>query len=749
MMQALRLALSAGLLIATPPAEPAADRSRAANKPPMAIEPNDSPVPYDARIGADIDAAIARYHLPGIAVGVIRGGHLVHVHTAGERTAGSGQMITTDTLFKIASNSKAMTASLLARLVEAGKLRWDDPVVKHLPGFRLHDAWVTREMQVRDLLVHNSGLPEGGGDLMLWPEPNDFSRADILAGLAHIPLAYSFRSGYAYDNTLYIVAGELAAAVGGASYEALMQREVFAPLGLQCRVGGFDLAHAGPVAQPHRRSDAGYVPTDVDLEQVPSISSAAAGGIRCSLDAMLLWAGNWIDPNAAQLAWLSAAQRTEMLRPRTPMPVPDQRRRWNGTHALFYGFGFRLADMDGAWTVSHTGTLSGMYSAMTLLPDKRAGFVFMINGDAEQARTVLSEVLVKHLAAPSRLPSVGALADELQAANVGPTASRAPDLSSASVVPSAAMASWSGLWRDPWFGPLTICEHEGTMRLSSDKSPRLRGRVMALGDRQFVDWDDDGVEPAWLRFAAAKSGEGPLLHMAKVDPDADFSFDFEDLAFQRIGDCDAESPARTVVEAGLVDVASLMPGIALDIRYAGRDNFTGAPVDGYLDAKCLLRPDAARALARVDQALSRQQLRLRVFDCYRPTRAVRNFVHWAGQPDDPAVKAAYYPNLDKSALLGDYIAPVSGHSRGATADVGLLDCRSGACTPLDMGTSFDFFDPVAHTDSSAATDAQRGNRQRLLKAMAAQGFTNYPMEWWHYTLDPAATPRIRYDVPVE
>ena len=733
LIQAVCLALSAGLLVVKPPVASA----------------NLAPAPYDARIGADIEATIARYQLPGIAVAVIRGGHLVHLHTAGERIAGSGEAISTDTLFKIASNSKSMTASLLARLVQAGKLRWDDPVVKHLPGFRLHDAWVTREMQVRDLLVHNSGLPEGGGDLMLWPEPNDFSRADILAGLSHIPLAYSFRSGYAYDNTLYIVAGELAAAVGGASYETLMQREVFVPLGLQCRVGAFNLADAGSVAQPHRRIGAGYVPTDADREQITSISSAAAGGVRCSLDAMLLWARNWLDPNAAQLAWLGSAQRAEMLRPRTPMPVSDQRRRWNGTHALFYGFGFRLADMDGAWTVSHTGTLSGMYSALTLLPDQHSGFVFMINGDAEQARTVLSEVLLKHLTSPSRVPTVAALANELQSANVGTVASRAPDLSGASVVPPMSVASWPGLWRDPWFGQVTICEHEGAMRFSSDKSPLLRGRVMALGDRQFVDWDDDGVEPAWLRFAAAKSGAPPTLHMAKVDPDADFSFDYEDLAFQRMGECDAESPASSAVEAGLVDAAILVPGMAIDMRYAGRDNFTGAPVDGYLAAKCLLRPDVARALARVEQALRQEQMRLQVFDCYRPTRAVRSFVHWAALPDDPGRKAVHYPNVAKPALLGDYIAPVSGHSRGATVDLGLLDCRSGTCVPLDMGTNFDFFDPVANTESSAVTDAQRGNRHRLLEAMAAQGFSNYPMEWWHYTLDPAGTPRIRYDIPVE
>src|SRR5690606_2050767 len=117
-----------------------------------------------------VDAAIARYALPGLAIGVIDNGKVVYRRGAGERVAGSGERIDSATLFKIASNSKAMTASVLARLVDAGKLRWDDPVIKHLPAFRMFDPWVTQNMQVRDLLVHNSGLPEGGGDLMLWPE---------------------------------------------------------------------------------------------------------------------------------------------------------------------------------------------------------------------------------------------------------------------------------------------------------------------------------------------------------------------------------------------------------------------------------------------------------------------------------------------------------------------------------------------------------------------------------------------------
>ena len=173
---------------------------------------------------------------------------------AGVQLRGDGGRINEDTLFKIASNSKAMTAALLARLVQQGKLHWDDPVQRHLPGFRMHDAWVGEQMQVRDLLIHNSGLGLGAGDLMLWPEPNAFTRADIIAGLAHLKPVSSFRSHYAYDNLMYVVAGEVAAAAGGKPYAQLVREEIFQPLGmLRCQVGAWSPAALGNIAQPHHR----------------------------------------------------------------------------------------------------------------------------------------------------------------------------------------------------------------------------------------------------------------------------------------------------------------------------------------------------------------------------------------------------------------------------------------------------------------------------------------------------------------
>jgi CubicO group peptidase (beta-lactamase class C family) len=491
--------------------------------------------PYDT-IFEDLQA---RYQLPGLAIGVIEDGKVVYTRTAGELEAGSGKRVDADTLFKIASNSKAMTTALLARLVAEKKLDWDDPVTKHLPAFRMFDPWVTKNLLVRDLLVHNSGLREGAGDLMLWPEPNAFTRADILHGLQYLKPQIAFRSGYAYDNLLYVVAGEVAAAAGGASYEELLRREVFAPMGLSCHVGAWSRAETPDLAQPHMRKDGHNLAIDADSEAIPAITSAAAGGIRCSLNDMLAWARNWLAPTPSQLAWLDSEQRRPLWTAHTPMPISQHRRDWGHTHFYAYGYGWRLADVDAVWNVSHTGTLSGMYSVLSLFPDQRNGFVMLTNGEGSEARNVLIDVLTKHFTAPAEHHSVAEYADTAKKEAAAPAHKRAPDVSSRSAATAAQLQHWLGVWRDPWFGEVSLCSRDGVVRFAAAKSPLLRGRVMQLHERYLIDWDDVRVDAqAWLDFAEAGTAAAATMTMAKVDPDADFSFDFEDLSFQRERACD-------------------------------------------------------------------------------------------------------------------------------------------------------------------------------------------------------------------
>lgn len=207
--------------------------------------------------------------------------------------------------------------------------------------------------------------------------------------------------------------------------------------------------------------------------------------------------------------------------------------------------------------------------------------------------------------------------------------------------------------------------------------------------------------------------------------------------------------AGRAASSPLLDIRTLSPEIRLDIRYATPDNFTGKPVDGYQAGKCLLLPAVAAALAKVELDLRASGHALVLYDCYRPLRAVAEFMRWAQDESAQSTKSVYYPDLDKSALVPDYIAPQSGHSRGATVDSGLLDCRSGQCITLDMGTPFDFFGPRANTAYPGLSAEQAGNRRRLLDAMAAHGFVNYPMEWWHFSHESAWPLDQAFDIPID
>jgi CubicO group peptidase (beta-lactamase class C family) len=506
----------------------------------FAVPPSAARQTREAALDRIVDQVQARYRLPGFAIGVVENGEVVYRRTSGERVAGEGDRIGPDTVFKIASNTKSMTTATLARLVDAGKLRWDDPVSKYLPDFRMHDDWVTREMQVRDLLIHNSGLRAGAGDLMLWPEPNSFSRADILHGLRYLKPIHSFRSRYDYDNLLYIVAGEVAAAAGGAPYETLLRREVLEPLGLsRCRIGAWDRDAVGDVAQPHSQREGRYVAVRRDPARIEASTMDPAGGVRCSLNDMTTWLRAWLDPQAVGTdgkPWLSAEQRAALWRAQMPMNVSQRQREWSNTHFAAYGYGWRLSDADGVFKVSHTGTLMGMYSLVTLLPDQRSGFVVLINGDAGDARSVFDQLLTQHYTAADSSRDAAWFMDAIAREAQAPARNRAPDTSARKSVESAELIAYLGVYRDPWFGEVRVCGRDRDVQFAARKSPLLTGKIVRVGPRLLVDWDAEEVDTeAWVDFSG--SGATATFVMSKVDPDADFSYDYEDLAFARIGDC--------------------------------------------------------------------------------------------------------------------------------------------------------------------------------------------------------------------
>jgi zinc D-Ala-D-Ala dipeptidase len=219
------------------------------------------------------------------------------------------------------------------------------------------------------------------------------------------------------------------------------------------------------------------------------------------------------------------------------------------------------------------------------------------------------------------------------------------------------------------------------------------------------------------------------------------------LAAALLASCATQPALAQERPAAFVDAATVVPGLVVEMRYAGSHNFTGRPIDGYQAPHCLLTRQAAVALADVARDVASQNLVVKVFDCYRPVRAVANFVRWARDLNDQAAKAEFYPDVDKRTLFRDgYIASQSGHSRGSTADLTLAK-SDGA--ELDMGTHFDFFSPKSWTADPTVTPEQHANRMLLAAAMHRHGFRGYDKEWWHFTLRNEPFPETYFDFPVQ
>lgn len=273
------------------------------------------------------------FDVPGIAVGIIKNGKVVHSKGYGIRNLSKSALIDDQSLFSIGSTGKSFTAVALALLIEDGKMTWDDKVIDHIPDFRLYDPWVTREFTVRDLLIHNSGLGLGAGDLMFFPSPG-FSRQEIIQNLRHLKPVSSFRTKYAYDNLMYIVAGEVIAAVSGISYEGFIEQKILRPLGMNhCAENLKEGERFNNLADPHVVESGKLKTIERDVKPGKEIVFSAAGGMLCSVDSILKWHNMFLNkgllPNGEP--FLSGEQVAEILTPQTIIPVKAINKKWFGS----------------------------------------------------------------------------------------------------------------------------------------------------------------------------------------------------------------------------------------------------------------------------------------------------------------------------------------------------------------------------------------------------------------------------------
>src|SRR5436190_1317793 len=334
----------------------------------------------------DFDAYVARvmrdFEVPGLAIAVVQDGRVLLAKGYGVRKLGDPAPVDDKTLFGIASNTKAFTATALGILVEEGKLRWDAPVIDYLPWFAMYDPYVTRELTIRDLLVHRSGLGLGAGDLLWWPT-STYNRKDVARRLRYIKPATSFRTAFAYDNVLYSVAGEVIETVSGQTWEDFIQSRILAKVGMTgSSVRHSAAAAGGNVATPHAPIDGTVRP----IAPFTSDNTNPAGGINSSATDIAKWMMVQLDSgrlaggtrlfsqNTARNLWSVVTP----LRPgNPPAELAALRASFTG-----YGLGFFLRDYRGSKMVWHTGGLPGYVSRLSLIPDKKLGVAVLATQDA-------------------------------------------------------------------------------------------------------------------------------------------------------------------------------------------------------------------------------------------------------------------------------------------------------------------------------------------------------------------------------
>ena len=485
-------------------------------------------------IDALAERAMARFQTPGIAIGVVQRGELIYAVGHGLRDIRRDDPVDEDTIFQIASLTKAFTTTALGILADAGKLDWDDRVIDHLPEFRMSDAWVTREFTIRDLLTHRSGLGLGAGDLLFWPE-QDSTSEEVVAAIRHLKPETSFRTAYAYDNLLYVVAGQVVEAVSGMPWEDFIETRILSPLGMDdCRATPDHVADSKNRAVPHMLVD--------DELQTTFFSGGgaalAAGGINCSVSGLAKWAGMHLAkgeiPGGDRL--ISEETQAELWKPVTLLGVSEMAREHGRTHFAAYALGWGLADFYGYLRIGHGGGLQGMATYIALLPEKDVAVIVLTNQYTRAARAVANEILSAYIIdTPEDWVEIyGEFADK-RGTDAASDVAEAFAARNAESTPSLPLEAYAGVYSDVWYGDVSVALEGDGLVMRFSRSTFLEGPLEHFQYDTFVArWNDRSLlADAFATFSVGKDGRVEAIKMQWVSPDTDFSYDFHDLDLRR------------------------------------------------------------------------------------------------------------------------------------------------------------------------------------------------------------------------
>jgi CubicO group peptidase (beta-lactamase class C family) len=463
----------------------------------------------EARLDAFVARGMRDWKVPGLAVVVVQDGAVVYQKGFGVRRLGAEGAVDPDTLFGMMSTTKAMTALAVAMLVDEGKLRWDDPVAKHLPWFRLPNAYLTEHVTVRDALRHSAGV--AGADL-LWAR-EDLGTREVLERMRLVPATASLRSEWVYQNVMYQAAGEVVAAASGLPWDRFVARRILEPLGMTRSFPTWDAvaaAREGNVSSPHFEIDGVVRAIDeVAVDRVPAAGATWTTARDAGKWLAFLLAGG----QAGGKRLVSEEAFVELLAPQVVI-APASRSypttKLVGSRWTTYGLGWFQQDYRGRFVAMHTGSMDGRTAIVGLVPEERLGvFAFSNLDHAELRHALLWQVIDLWTGAPERdwnaecLKLYGEVKAKAKKAEADREAARVPGTK-----PSHALDAYGGTYAHPAWGRVEIALERGALVLRIGPSPRLAGTLEPWHYDTFRVRLGDGREGfTYLGFATGVDGK--------------------------------------------------------------------------------------------------------------------------------------------------------------------------------------------------------------------------------------------------
>jgi CubicO group peptidase (beta-lactamase class C family) len=475
--------------------------------------------------------ALKDWRVPGFAMAIVKDDAVIFAKGYGVRELGKPTPVDERTLFAIASNTKAFTAAALATLVDEGKIKWDDPATKYLPGFQLYDPYVTRELTIRDLISHRSGLATFGGDL-LWYDTT-YSRDEILRRIRFLKPTSSFRSKYGYQNIMFLAAGQIVAAVTGKSWDDYIRERFLLPLGMTATTTSIkDFKSADNVASPHNELDGKM--RVVRYSNVDGVGPAA--GLNSNVAEMAQWLRLQLGRGTyGGKPFFSPTVAREMWSPQTIVPISEGGEKFNPTrHFNTYGLGWFLSDYHGRKVASHGGGLDGMISQVALMPEENLAVVVLSNSETSVPSIMVNKVFDTFLGAPPRDWS----AEILARVNQGKAADaaeekRLEDERAKNTRPSLALEQYAGTYTGEMYGDAKLALENNRLVIRLAPAPNFVGDLEHWQHNTFrVKWRDTVSYPFPKGFITFNLNAQGKVEEMKIDvPNPDF--DFKELEFKR------------------------------------------------------------------------------------------------------------------------------------------------------------------------------------------------------------------------